>query len=182
VGTRSRIGILNDDKTVTSIYCHWDGYPDGVGRTLFHHYREPEKIRQLIALGDLSILGSEIGEKHAFDDRSNCDGKVCTAYGRDRGEQDIDAVTHHRNQWPESGWEYLYLYQRGRWYVRYTELAKFRTLTENEVGPSPKLEDPDDSRDLCAECGRPLGNGEEECPDRCVRAPADPSDESMFNL
>lgn len=32
MATRSRIGIENQDGTVTSVYCHWDGYPENNGR------------------------------------------------------------------------------------------------------------------------------------------------------
>jgi len=29
---RSMIGIVNEDKTVTAIYCHFDGYPNHNGK------------------------------------------------------------------------------------------------------------------------------------------------------
>ena len=29
MATRSRIAIELSDGTVKSVYCHWDGYPDG---------------------------------------------------------------------------------------------------------------------------------------------------------
>jgi len=28
MATRSNIGIVNEDGSVTGIYCHWDGYPE----------------------------------------------------------------------------------------------------------------------------------------------------------
>jgi len=34
MATRSRIAIENQDGTVTSIYCHFDGYLSGVGKLL----------------------------------------------------------------------------------------------------------------------------------------------------
>jgi hypothetical protein len=35
MGTRSRIGLEDPETgTVRSIYCHWDGYPEGVGQRL----------------------------------------------------------------------------------------------------------------------------------------------------
>ena len=33
MSTRSNIGIINADGSVTAIYCHNDGYPSGVGKT-----------------------------------------------------------------------------------------------------------------------------------------------------
>ena len=59
MATRSRVGIRNDDDSVHSIYVHHDGYPQGVGSTLVQHYRDEPRIRELMALGDLSVLRSE---------------------------------------------------------------------------------------------------------------------------
>ena len=42
-----------------SIYCHFDGYIAGVGKTLLNHYTDPEKVNDLMRLGDLSSLGKE---------------------------------------------------------------------------------------------------------------------------
>ena len=71
MSTRSRIGIVRDSNArkivVESVYCHFDGYPDGVGQMLLDHWTDPAKVEHLISLGDLSSLGSEIGEKHDFD-------------------------------------------------------------------------------------------------------------------
>jgi hypothetical protein len=64
MGTRSRIGVMHGDK-VKSIYCHWDGYLDFNGRILQEHY-DSSKANHLVALGDLSSLRANIGEKHAF--------------------------------------------------------------------------------------------------------------------
>lgn len=64
MSTNCRIGILNPNGTVQSIYNHWDGYIDCVGKILLNHYTDEVKVRQLIDLGDLSMIGEEIGEKH----------------------------------------------------------------------------------------------------------------------
>lgn len=48
MSTRCFIGIQNKDKTITSIYCHHDGYiQGGVGEILFNHYKDEDKIRKL---------------------------------------------------------------------------------------------------------------------------------------
>ena len=82
--TRSRVGILNSDGTIKSVYVHNDGYLSGVGKTLKQNYTNDEKIKQLIALGNLSFIGKEIGEKHDFDSE---DYESTLAYGRDGGEK-----------------------------------------------------------------------------------------------
>lgn len=55
MSTRSHIGIENSDGTVTYVYCHWDGYPTGVGAEIVDLNRL--KARQLIAGGDMSTPG-----------------------------------------------------------------------------------------------------------------------------
>jgi hypothetical protein len=117
MATRSTIAKLNPDGTVTSIYCHWDGYPDGVGATLLEHYTDSAKVDQLLALGDLSILDNEIGEKQDFDNRTK---GWTLAYGRDRGETGIYALPHMDvDGWKalrrDSGCEYGYLWN-GVWW------------------------------------------------------------------
>jgi len=82
MATRSLIGKLNEDGTITNIYCHFDGYPEHNGVILQEHYSTPFKVEQLLALGNLSVLGELIGEKQSFDDRIS---GSCLAYGRDRG-------------------------------------------------------------------------------------------------
>lgn len=88
MATRSRIAIENENGTVTSIYCHYDGYPNsGVGETLQQHYTDPERVKKLINLGNISSLYSEIdipeGVKHDF---NRPEDGITIAYHRDRDE------------------------------------------------------------------------------------------------
>ena len=66
MGTRSFIGMEHDDGTITSVYCHWDGYVDGVGRTLLIKWCSRESTEALLALGDLSSLGDDLLSTQAF--------------------------------------------------------------------------------------------------------------------
>jgi len=110
MATRSLIGKLNSDGTVTCIYCHWDGYPSHNGVLLQEYWNTPYKVDQLLALGDLSSLGKEIGEKHDFNSSRNRDW--CTAYGRDRGELGVGAgvVSSREDFLDDSHPDYFYLY------------------------------------------------------------------------
>ena len=56
MSTRSAIAIVHDDGTVTSIYCHHDGYPSYMLNMLKDNYSEEEKVKELINLGDLSSV------------------------------------------------------------------------------------------------------------------------------
>jgi hypothetical protein len=114
MATRSTIGII-DNRTgvVTSIYCHWDGYPEHNGAMLVEHYSNPAKIQALMDLGALSSLGEEIGE---VTDVSWIGSFRCAAYGRDRGETDVGSQTHDSlGEWLDNGEEYNYLWDGVRW-------------------------------------------------------------------
>ena len=56
MATRSNIGMKQADGTIKAIYCHWDGYPEGVGATLAEHYKNPAKVEALLNLGDIPNL------------------------------------------------------------------------------------------------------------------------------
>lgn len=120
MSTRSTIAIQNDDGTVTGVYCHWNGYPDYNGIMLVTNYKAPSKVKNMIRLGDMSVLRSTwripVGETHNFDDPC-C--KVCIYYGRDRGENDVSPITC--NDWSEfinkCGQEYNYLFSNGEWWI-----------------------------------------------------------------
>lgn len=81
MATRSFISKLLPDGSVEGVYCHWDG--DTVGDVLKAHYADPKKVETLLALGDISSLGPEIGQKHSFDNPTQ---GYTVAYHRDRGE------------------------------------------------------------------------------------------------
>jgi hypothetical protein len=68
-------------------------------------------VDQLLALGDLSSLGSEIGEQQDPNGTSR-NRDWCLAYGRDRNQINIDAKTVSREDFfgDEDYIDYFYLY------------------------------------------------------------------------
>ena len=58
MATRSIIGILHDNNTIESIYCHFDGYPSNTGYFLLTYYNTKQKVLDLIKKGDLSSIAS----------------------------------------------------------------------------------------------------------------------------
>ncbi len=120
MSTRSAIiAHLPATNIYRGIYCHNDGYidaPHGVGHVLHTHFRDRAKVEQLIALGDISSLGAEIGEKHNFNE--NRDG-VCRAYHRDHGD---DFNVADGPTWAEVAAQighngYVYVFENDRWLV-----------------------------------------------------------------
>jgi hypothetical protein len=122
MSTRSFIGIASNDDSmsrVSGIYCHFDGYPDHHGPILKNHYTTQEKVLQLLALGSISALAPEIGEKHSFQSPKE---NWALAYHRDRGEehngcQEYASEDHTRmNCFSDLGVDYAYLFKNGKWF------------------------------------------------------------------
>ena len=154
MGTRSRIGVMHGDKC-KSVYVHWDGYLDYVGRILLEHY-DSAKANHLVALGDISSLGNSIepleGTEHSFADPAK---GITTFYGRDRGEEGVEFETDTSFddfflRAEKCGAEFYYIMRDGVWYVgdTYETSPMFRKL----VPLAEALADKDiEDSDLAAE-------------------------------
>jgi hypothetical protein len=129
MGTRSRIAVMHG-TVCKSVYCHWDGYLAHNGAILQEHY-DSSKANQLVALGDLSSLGTQIGEAHPFSPHGSKEDEAlyehakdmgyCTFYGRDRGETGIEYKVAHTftdflEQCENCDAEYYYVMENGQWY------------------------------------------------------------------
>lgn len=138
MSTRSRIGMVQPDGSVKSIYCHWDGYPQNNGSILIKHYTDIEKVKSLIELGSISSLGKNINPDpiggitakynstdgienvpangvHTFD---NPQVDVTVAYHRDRGEDLEIRVDTSESEFIKSDLdEWGYLFKDGKWFV-----------------------------------------------------------------
>ena len=141
MGTRSFIGIRRPGGKVEGIYCHWDGYPEGVGLDLWMHYQDREQVEKLIGLGSLSSLGEKVdpnpNHPHSFDIPQK---HVTVAYHRDRGEEweqnkpriydsTEDVFQSCGNNWQEYG----YIYEEdGHWTV-------FSVFEDDDIGESLTL-------------------------------------------
>lgn len=122
MSTRSLIGKVEKNGKIRAIYCHHDGYLEGVGQTLVDFYSDESKIDDLLNLGDLSSLG-ETAE--TFPDYWTGDAasspEFCISY-RDRGESNVDAKEYDSERdfykAADSLWaEYIYLFKNGEWYT-----------------------------------------------------------------
>jgi hypothetical protein len=116
MSTRSAI-IAKTDTGYAGIYCHFDGYEDGVGATLLEHYTDPEKVAALIALGEISALRERVAPTGAHSYEHPEKG-VTVAYHRDRGEEQtgphtgatVEEVAKHIGH---NG--YVYVFENGAW-------------------------------------------------------------------
>ena len=99
MGTRSLVGVMVGDKCRT-IYVHWDGYLDGVGREL-QYYTTQAEVEALIAPGDRSSL--------------------IEGYYKDRGECGVEPTDYasfeeFKDAADGCGAEYYYIFKDGVWY------------------------------------------------------------------
>lgn len=127
MATRSRIGVMHGN-VVKHVYCHWDGYLAHNGDILQKNY-DSIKANNLVALGDISSLRPEIGEKHPFSKFECKDGEynealyenMTTFYGRDRGETGTEwKVSQTFDEFLDSVEgccaEWYYIMKDGVWY------------------------------------------------------------------
>lgn len=117
MSTRSAIAIVKPNG-ITGVYCHYDGYPEGVGATLHKHYNTIEKVEELLSYGDLSALSEKIGRKHNFDKHLKTHSDWCLFYGRDRGEKGQEAKVFGTLEGFEEcySWSnYYYIFKDNSW-------------------------------------------------------------------
>lgn len=96
---------LNGDYI--GIYCHWDGYPEGVGEALKNNFKTYEDVLNLIVGGFCSSIDNE-GIKH---------------YANRKDEEwewikPIQGGIAHLVKKLDLDFEYLYLFENNSWKVK----------------------------------------------------------------
>ena len=139
MGTRSNIGIVNEDDSITAIYCHWDGFLSYNGKMLLQHYTSTNIVNQLMLLGDLSSLNEKLypddSKPHTFQNQQE---DVCVAYGRERSESDVGSkifkdIGDFERFAGNSDAEYQYLFNSGTWtYREINRDGKWKQLTPED--------------------------------------------------
>jgi hypothetical protein len=100
MATRARIGIQLSDESVLSVYHHWDGYPEWLGRILRTHYNTKEKAAELIDGGDMSVAWNDSNEPE---------------YYSARGEDCPPRLDANKYDYLADGEEYAYLFVNNEW-------------------------------------------------------------------
>jgi len=119
MSTHARIGMEQEGGKVKSIYCHFDGYPSHVGRILNESFKDHDKVKALVELGDISYLEGEIEPTgpHSF---SSPQKGVTVAYHRDRGEDlNLDYHGSVSSFFASRNEPFIYMFtQEGEWLVK----------------------------------------------------------------
>jgi acid phosphatase class B len=117
MATRSFIAVKVKDG-YNAIYCHWDGYIDGVGKNLYNNFKTLKEVNNLIGGGDVSSIDEKGIVSYYNDDASNT--IFCSDYD--------ELVENAKN----CGAEYLYIFSGNTWnYVKlFSDYQKPEKLSE----------------------------------------------------
>lgn len=95
------------------VYCHWDGYPDGVGAELLTHFKDYNSVLNLIIGGSCSAINNGVVRHYANRQKEKWNHLV-PSQGKSRAE----LARVGRGSWAEyaycfdeaTGWKYASLY------------------------------------------------------------------------
>ena len=104
MGTRSMIGMVEADGSVSAIYCHWDGYLSHNGKILDEHYDSDIKVAELIALGNLSSLGVNLEPENT---KPLVGGEAAERY---------ESIAEYRKGLGDNSDEFRYLWDGAAWF------------------------------------------------------------------
>ena len=120
MATRSRIGIQLKDNSVLSVYHHWDGYPEWLGRILNTHYTTKSQVIDLIDGGDMSVCwtkerwtGNELAPYVKEIKESEEYGPQ---YYAQRGDDCPPRLDESITEFINNGEEYGYIFKDGEWF------------------------------------------------------------------
>lgn len=114
MATRARIGILMKNGMIKSVYHHWDGYPDWLGRKLEENYTTYQKIHALMRDGDISSIESDTDFNN-----NKIKGGPIVLYYKSRGDNSPFRLFCSFNRFKRAakndGCEYIYLFKNKKW-------------------------------------------------------------------
>jgi hypothetical protein len=134
MATRSRIGIELKNGSVLSVYHHWDGYPEWLGRILTTHYNARSLAAELIDGGDMSSCWTD----ERWDD-SAVKGVYGPEYYSQRGDNCPPRLDKDLNEYLCNSEEYSYIFTKeGKW-VCYTNDSRVVDLVKKVEIPNGAL-------------------------------------------
>ena len=143
MSTRSRIGILYQDGTVKSVYCHQDGYPEYTGYFLENFYTTTKLVEILLSKGDISNIATPynwntpIGQKEMFEGKELLSLKTYAQRGEKSFSVMHDDVIEYLKY--DSDDEYKYLFSNGE--KEYLNCFKWICFDMSEVKRAKTIND-----------------------------------------
>jgi hypothetical protein len=124
MATRSRIGLELKNGNILSVYHHWDGYPEWLGRILRTHYNDRDKVAELIDGGDMSSAWTNAG----FNNETVAQGALYYSQRGDDCPPRLDANLHEYLTQGAEEFAYVYTQEEGwlcydtcEWHESYLE-------------------------------------------------------------
>jgi len=110
MATRARIGVELKNGSVLSVYHHYDGYPEWLGRILTTHYNSRSLAAELIDGGDMSSCWTD----ERWDD-TGVKGVYGPQYYSQRNEDCPPRLDADLCEYLREGEEYHYVFRAGEW-------------------------------------------------------------------
>ena len=130
MATRSTISIINNDNTITSVYCHWDGYIAYNGKLLLLFYNNEAQVRALLEMGNISILDKTINKPEDIINSGDKNG-FTIFYGRDRCEKNTESITFKNlADFKQHFEEYNYVFYKNKWHLYDQKSDQLKDLIE----------------------------------------------------
>lgn len=127
-GTRSQIGKIKKNGKITSVYMHYDGYPDHMLPTIKKGYKDGKAVDLLLKKGGGSGLEADPSNIKFYGDKTTIDGNM-----KDTESFVKDAANN-------GGAEFIYLYSErdSKWYMvdvydSYDLVPAFESMIINEA-------------------------------------------------
>ena len=135
MGTRARIGLELKDGSVLSVYHHWDGYPEWLGRMLKTHYNTKSLVEELIDGGDMSSCWTD----ERWDD-TGVKGVYGPQYYSQRGEDCPPRMDKNLGEYlTQDAEEFAYVYTQSEGWLCYDTCEWHDSYMEGVEIPSGAL-------------------------------------------
>lgn len=127
-GTRSQIGKIKKNGKISTVYMHYDGYPDHMLPTIKKGYKDGKAVDILLKKGGGSGLEANVDDIKFYGDKATIDGNM-----KDTEKFVKDAANN-------GGAEFIYLYSErdSKWYMvdiydSYDLVPAFESMIINEA-------------------------------------------------
>ena len=132
MATRALIGFLDDDKQLVGTYNHYDGYPDGLGKTLVKHFNDEDAAEKLAAIGYISSIDPDSGDIDSKYDQEPYYKVVDADDAYTAGSMIGDAVDYFGGDYG-----YVWIKELGKWLtLKNNGIAGMARQIEDELGES----------------------------------------------
>lgn len=120
MSTHAFVAIENPNQTITGIYLHSDGYPNGIGKILLESYNTKETAKTLVEMGYASAIHNDLD--------------LSTFYCRDRNEDWYRVQPRHYDSVKDAirnrGYSYAYLFRNDEWMIMNVSTQQIKPLKE----------------------------------------------------